>query len=197
MPVNCKRRGFLKLLGASLSYPLARNMFYSVLVSKSLSSANSHADTACGQFTIDSTLHTVDSTLINASNSMPVSDSDCDGILDNTDNCLQHPNVDQANFDGDSLGNACDNCTLVDNEDQRDTDADNYGNLCDGDLNNDGTTNTLDLNLYKLAHRSSLGDTNYNADADFNGDAVINTLDLNTYKSLHRRDPGPSCCELF
>ena len=69
--------------------------------------------------------------------------------------------------------------------------------MCDGDLNNDGSTNTLDLNLYKLAHRTSPGDTNYNADADFNGDVVINTLDLNIYKGLHRLPPGPSCCGEF
>ena len=36
---------------------------------------------------------------------------------------------------------------------QLDTDADGFGNLCDGDLNNTGTTNTLDLNIYKGLHR--------------------------------------------
>jgi hypothetical protein len=90
-----------------------------------------------------------------------------------------------------------DNCTLVTNLDQLDTDGDGYGNLCDGDLNNDGDTNTLDLNLYKLAHRSEGGDADYNVDADFNSDGVINTLDLNIYKGLHRKPPGPSCCGSF
>jgi hypothetical protein len=96
--------------------------------------------------------------------------------------------------DGDGIPDTDDNCTLHDNPDQRDTDGDGYGNLCDGDLNNDGNTNTLDLNLYKQAHRTSLGDANYNPDADFNGDGAINTLDLNIYKGLHRKPPGPSCC---
>ena len=111
-----------------------------------------------------------------ALNSTAVSgeDSDGDGILDTDDNCIQH-----------------------DNPDQLDTDGDGYGNLCDGDLNNDGSTNTLDLNLYKAAHRTAVGDANYDVDADFNGDGLINTLDLNTYKGLHRLDPGPSCCGLF
>ena len=86
------------------------------------------------------------------------------------------------------------NCILIPNADQRDTDGDDYGNVCDGDLNNDGGTNTLDLNLYKLAHRSAIGDANYNVHADFNWDGVINTLDLNIYKGLHRKPPGPSCC---
>ena len=107
-------------------------------------------------------------------------DSDSDGIVDLEDNCIEAPN-------GPVLPDAGSNSQL-------DTDNDGYGNMCDGDLNNDGDTNTLDLNLYKLAHRTSPGDTNYNADADFNGDVVINTLDLNIYKRLHRKPPGPSCC---
>ena len=107
-------------------------------------------------------------------------DSDSDGIVDLEDNCIDAPN-------GPLIPDAASNS-------QVDTDGDGYGNMCDGDLNNDGSTNTLDLNLYKLAHRTSPGDTNYNADADFNGDVVINTLDLNIYKGLHRLPPGPSCC---
>ena len=98
--------------------------------------------------------------------------------------------------DGDGVATLFDNCTAVANPDQLDTDGDGYGNLCDGDLNNDGNTNTLDLNLYKQAHRTSVGDANYNPDADFNGNGVINTLDLNIYKGLHRKLPGPSCCTL-
>ena len=98
--------------------------------------------------------------------------------------------------DDDGVLDALDNCTLAHNPEQHDTDGDGYGNMCDGDLNNDGSTNTLDLNLYKLAHRANIGNINYNADADFNGDGQINTLDLNIYKGLHRNPPGPSCCPL-
>ena len=100
-------------------------------------------------------------------------------------------------LDNDGVPATEDNCILVANADQRDTDGDGYGNWCDGDLNNDGATNTLDLNLYKQAHRTSVGDPNYNPDADFNGDGTINTLDLNIYKGLHRNPPGPSCCGAF
>ena len=102
-----------------------------------------------------------------------------------------------ADTDDDGVGDGQDNCTLVPNPGQLDTDGDGYGNVCDGDLNDDGSTNTLDLNLYKLAHRSAAGDASYDVDADFNGDGVINTLDLNIYKGLHRRPPGPSCCGAF
>jgi hypothetical protein len=103
----------------------------------------------------------------------------------------------EVTVDTDSVSDDNDNCILHTNPDQRDTDGDGYGNLCDGDLNNDGSTNTLDLNLYKLAHRSSVGDPNYDVDAGFNGDGTINTLDLNIYKGLHRLPPGPSCCGAF
>jgi hypothetical protein len=50
--------------------------------------------------------------------------------------------------DGDTLKDFLDNCIEAANADQLDTDGDSYGNLCDGDLNDDGSTNTLDLNLY-------------------------------------------------
>ena len=99
--------------------------------------------------------------------------------------------------DDDGVPDDLDNCTSATNADQLDTDLDGYGNLCDGDLNDDGSTDTLDLSLYKHAHRTSVGDANYDVDADFNGDGVINTLDLSIYKGLHRQDPGPSCCGLF
>ncbi len=106
-------------------------------------------------------------------------------------------NDDNQDADGDGILDTEDNCTLIANTDQRDTDEDSFGNLCDGDLNNDANTNTLDLNIYKQSHRTSLGSTNYNPHADFNGDGDINTLDLNIYKTLHRKPPGPSCCALL
>jgi hypothetical protein len=115
---------------------------------------------------------------------LDLTDTDGDGVTDAIDNCALHANGPNTFPDGDSRI-------------QLDTDGDGYGNLCDGDLNNDGKTNTLDLNLYKLAHRSAVGDANYDVDADFNGDGTINTLDLNIYKGLHRLPPGPSCCGEF
>ncbi len=96
-------------------------------------------------------------------------DGDNDGIADHQDNCSQHANPRQI-----------------------DSDNDGFGNLCDIDLNNSGgNSNTLDLNLYKLAHRSRQGNANYRPDADFNSDGHINTLDLNILKSLYRQPIGP------
>jgi len=146
-----------------------------------------------GSLVLDIDDNRLDATFVRSDGSTP----DSFTILKSPDNCPLIANPGQANGDSDDIGDACDNCTLVTNADQRDTDGDGYGNLCDGDLNNDGRTNTLDLNLYKLAHRTRIGDANYDADADFNGDGRINTLDLNIYKGLHRQDPGPSCCGLF
>lgn len=122
-------------------------------------------------------------------------DRDGDGVFDGDDNCPLHANATQSDQDGDLVGDACDNCQLVANADQIDTNGDGYGNMCDGDLNNDGSTNTLDLQVYKPHHRTVLErDPDYNPDADFNSDGRINTLDLQIYKGLHRKPPGPSCC---
>ena len=121
-------------------------------------------------------------------------DQDEDGVLDGDDNCRTTANPAQQDSDSDGVGDVCDNCTLVANSTQRDTNGDGYGNWCDADLDNNGSTNTLDLQIYKAAHRSRLGDANYNPDADFNGDDRVNTLDLGIYKGLHRKAPGPACC---
>lgn len=96
--------------------------------------------------------------------------------------------------DDDGVPDSEDNCMAVANADQRDSDDDGYGQLCDGDLDGDGDTNTIDLNLYRMAHRRCSGEPNYNEDADFNGDGCINTLDLRIFKQLYRLPPGPSCC---
>lgn len=71
-------------------------------------------------------------------------DADGDGVADASDNCPVAPNPDQANADGDGLGDACDpdddndgvldgadNCPVVANPDQADLDGDGLGNVCD------------------------------------------------------------------
>jgi hypothetical protein len=52
-------------------------------------------------------------------------------VADGEDNCALLPNPDQADGDGDSVGNACDNCPTVTNPDQTNTDGDEWGDACD------------------------------------------------------------------
>jgi len=76
-------------------------------------------------------------------------DTDKDGLGDNSDNCPLNSNADQADRDGDDIGDACDidndndlvpdildNCPLTSNGDQMDTDSDGLGDVCDPAPNN-------------------------------------------------------------
>ena len=71
-------------------------------------------------------------------------DLDGDGLADAVDNCPAVPNLDQADNDGDRVGNACDgdndgdgvadgadNCPWVPNAGQQDGDSDGLGDACD------------------------------------------------------------------
>ena len=76
-------------------------------------------------------------------------DDDGDGVTNDIDNCLLIANPNQADADGDGLGDACetdlpiadldsdgvpddaDNCLLAFNPDQTDSDGDGFGDVCD------------------------------------------------------------------
>jgi hypothetical protein len=75
-----------------------------------------------------------------------VTDTDGDGWADDEDNCPNIANADQADADGDGIGDACDpdkdgdgvlngadNCPDVANADQADADGDGIGDACDPD----------------------------------------------------------------
>ncbi len=87
--------------------------------------------------------------------------------------------------DGDGVGDYVDNCSIVPNADQRDTNGDGFGNSCDPDLNNDGTVNFGDFNLFRAAWLTN------DADADFNGDGSVNFGDFNIFRSFWLQAPGP------
>ncbi len=79
-------------------------------------------------------------------------DTDGDDILDPVDNCPNDWNADQADTDGDGIGDVCDfddsdgdgvsdlfdNCPDTPNPDQADTDGDGIGDACQGVVDGDG-----------------------------------------------------------
>ena len=79
----------------------------------------------------------------------PNGDLDGDGVPNGTDNCVNTPNADQADADGNGIGDACqdidndgvldidDNCVETANTDQADSDGNGIGDACQ-DTDNDG-----------------------------------------------------------
>jgi Big-like domain-containing protein/thrombospondin type 3 repeat protein len=120
----------------------------------------------------------------NSDHDMPVAyflfpvDADNDGVPNGDDNCPLTPNSDQANNDGDALGDACDpdddndgildgadNCPFTANTDQANNDGDAQGDACDPDDDNDGVLDGAD-NCPFVANSSQA-----NNDGDAFGDA--------------------------
>jgi hypothetical protein len=106
-------------------------------------------------------------------------DSDRDGIIDATDNCAFRPNFDQADADGDEIGNVCedsdvddtpdveDNCPFTPNSVQSDADGDGIGDACD---NCPTVANTDQLDT----DGDAIGDV---CDTDADGDGTAEALD--------------------
>jgi len=127
-------------------------------------------------------------------------DFDGDGIPYIDDNCPSLPNPDQADSDGNGIGDACDNsCSnaggdtdgdgICNNNDncpddanpaQLDLDIDGVGDICDLDIDGDGVGNAID-NCPQIGNPSQtdsdgdgIGDA---CDLDTDGDGVVNSED--------------------
>ncbi len=120
-------------------------------------------------------------------------DADRDGKPDDRDNCPQVSNADQADLDGDGLGDACDgdddgdnifdeddNCPRLANTDQPDVDKDGQGDVCDTDDDNDGVHDITDN--CALVANSNQGDRDGDGqgdlcDGDDDGDGLTDDRD--------------------
>jgi hypothetical protein len=122
-----------------------------------------------------------DGTPEDGDNSGIAGDHPCTGgsTVDCDDNCVNTPNADQLDTDGDKIGDACDNCSETSNPEQQDADNDGYGNICDADLDNDGFVGPNDYNLLGAAWWSDPSSPNWNPDADFDGDGFVGPNDYN------------------
>lgn len=111
-------------------------------------------------------------------------DFDGDEIVDTLDNCPLQENSNQADMDGDGMGDICDddvdgdgflnvgdNCQLIANPVQADADNDGIGNECDLDNDNDGIADTVD-NCKTVANPDQA-----NADKDEFGDECDDDID--------------------
>lgn len=90
-----------------------------------------------------------------------------------------------ADSDQDGVLDVSDNCILVSNPSQIDSDGDGYGNICDADFNNDCTVNFLDISAFAEEFLQN------NPVFDLNSDGAVNFLDFNNVSNQFLNSPGP------
>ena len=98
-------------------------------------------------------------------------DTDGDGVGDICDNCPNKDNPDQINNDDDSYGDVCDNCPDSTNQDQQNSDNDSHGDVCDNCPLHDNEDQAD-------SDGDGIGDVCDIQCGDVNGDDVINIFDI-------------------
>ena len=150
-------------------------------------------ETACGSDPLDANSKAIDTDNDNQPDCVDT-DDDNDGVPDTNDNCPLVANANQADGDGDGIGNACDpnlndgptgdldgdgiannvdNCPNVANNNQADSDADGLGDACDPDDDNDGVIDANDL----CPNTPAGTQVNSAGCPDADGDGVADTAD--------------------
>ncbi len=110
----------------------------------------------------------------NATLTSSAGDTDTDGLLDNIDNC-----------------------TAVHNPDQADANGDDIGDLCDADISGpdgieDCRVDQIDLQVVRNAFLSTQGSPHWHAPADIDANGVVNYVDLGIVRRQFFGQPGPS-----
>ena len=134
---------------------------------------------------------------------------DGDTWADPIDNCPASPNEDQADANGNGIGDACeacpsgdtdadgvcnnlDNCPATANSNQADFDDDGFGDACEtgallADIDMSGLVDGTDLAALGRAFGSSSGDTRYDARVDLDRDGQVDGGDLSALASAFGR----------
>lgn len=126
----------------------------------------------------------------------PDNDADFDGICGDIDNCPSDSNNDQANNDGDSVGNICDNCPDSPNDDQLNSDNDTLGDACDNcpNVDNEPQVNSDNDTLGDVCDNCPTTDNNDQLDSD--GDGLGDACDdCQAYAGIANFDAANCGCE--
>jgi len=102
-------------------------------------------------------------------------------------------------LDGDGIADEEDNCVAHPNPAQRDSDGDGYGNRCDADVDNDGLVDSSWGQIYPMDARGDLEAIaltirggRFDPDHDLDGDGRVDETDLALAQLWLFRAPGPS-----